>query len=381
MRILLVNGHGADLAYGGTERYVHDLRSGLETQGHEITVLSAFPTRADISRDQRVLYRTDWRHSRLRRARTHADSWLASAPHKFERLLENVRPDLMHTSNLLGIGTGIWERARRLGVPVVHTLHDYGLLCPRTSLLRRDGTPCQPRPLLCGLRTRRLGRWAPSVAAVIGVSGHVLRRHDAFFAPSTARHVIHAPLAPFVGPGGMPGRGPGPALKTLGFLGTLSVEKGVPALFEAAAELRASGITIRIAGDGPLRSELRAHPELEYVGPLLGPALAEFLMSCDAGIVPSVWEEPGLTFVALEWLAAGRPVISSGRGGLAELEALGGAQRCSPTAAGVARAATDLADPSRFAALAAQVPRVEGHRDVDRWLDEHLQIYANAAGR
>ncbi len=375
MRILLVNGHGADLAYGGAERYVHDLRVGLENRGHQVTVLSAFPTVSDSSPERRVLHRVDWRESRVRRYRNHAESWLASAPASFERLLREAAPDLVHTSNLLGIGTGLWERARRLDLPVVHTLHDYGLLCPRTSLLRRDGTPCRPSPLLCGLRTQRLARWSPGVRAAIGVSAHVLQRHEDFFAADTNRHVIHPPLAPF--------GNPTPdttvrALSTLGFLGALRLEKGVPALLKAVPELRSQGIRVRIAGDGPLRETVAAAEGVDYLGPLLGDDLRAFLRSCDAGIVPSVWEEPGLTFVALEWLAAGRPVIESGRGGLAELETRGGVMRAAPTPAGIIAAAAELADPTRYAALAADVPEVHGEEDVDRWLEAHLAVYTEA---
>lgn len=376
MKVLLVNGHGADLAYGGAERYVHDLRVGLERRGHAVTVLSAFPTVADSSADLRVLHDADWRENRIRRYRNHAESWLAPAPERFARLLEAVGPDLIHTSNLLGIGTGMWERARRLSLPVVHTMHDYGLLCPRTSLLRRDGTPCRPSPLLCGLRTQRLGRWAGGVRAAIGVSAHVLERHASFFGSETARRVIHPPLAPFPG---SEARLPGPALATLGFLGGLRLEKGVPALLDAAPALRARGIRVRIAGDGPLREAVAGAPAVEYLGPLLGRDLTAFLSSCDAGIVPSVWEEPGLTFAALEWLAAGRPVIESGRGGLAELEPLGGVMRAAPTAAGIISAAAELADPPRYAALSAGIPSVDGEADVRRWVDEHLDVYAEAS--
>jgi glycosyltransferase involved in cell wall biosynthesis len=378
MRILLVNGHGADLAYGGTERYVHDLRVGLEARGYAVTVLSSFPTVADSSRDRRVLHDSDWRESRSRRLLTHTEGWLAPAPDRLGRLLDEVEPDLVHTSNLLGVGTGLWEQARRRGLPVVHTLHDYGLLCPRTSLLRRDATPCRPHPLLCGLRTRRLARWVAGVDAVIGVSAQVLRRHDAFFPAETARHVILSPLAPFPS-GDRRARVPaGPALRSLGFLGTLSVEKGVDVLIQAATEFRAHGIRLLIAGDGPLRAVVQAAPAVDYLGPLLGDQLHRFILSCDAGIVPSVWEEPGVTFVALEWLAAGRPVISSGRGGLAELEPLGGVMRAAPTAAGLSAAAAELADAERYGALAATVPTVEGGEHVERWLESHLDVYADA---
>jgi glycosyltransferase involved in cell wall biosynthesis len=375
VRILLVNGHGADLAVGGAERYVHDLRDGLERQGHEVTVLSAFPTEADNSRRRRVLHPTDWREDRVRRYRNHAESWAAPAPARLDDVLSEINPELVHTSNLLGIGTGLWERARRRGLPVVHTVHDYGLLCPRTSLVRRDGSACRPHPLLCGLRTRRMARWAPGVHVAIGVSAHVLARHDGFFVPTTDRRVIHSPLAPF--PLSSPSA-PASRPIRLGFLGALRAEKGVRPLLAAAAGLRQHGLSLAVAGDGPLREEVAATAGIDYRGPLLGEPLRAFMLSCDVGLVPSLWEEPGLTFVGLEWLAAGRPVITSGRGGLAELEPLGGVVRAAPTADGIVGAAAQLADPGRFAALLATIPHIHGDTDVRRWLDEHEAAYGEA---
>ncbi|MGG7377432.1 glycosyltransferase, partial [Escherichia coli] len=53
-----------------------------------------------------------------------------------------ARPDVVHTNNLPGVTTAIWEVSRQLGIPVVHTIHDYYLLCPRVTLQRRDGRPC-----------------------------------------------------------------------------------------------------------------------------------------------------------------------------------------------------------------------------------------------
>jgi glycogen synthase len=340
-----------------------------------VTVLSAFPTSADSSPRQRVLHDVDWRASRIRRFRNHAEDWVAAAPDSLERVLRELAPDMVHTSNLPGIGSGIWERARRLHMPVVHTLHDYHLLCPRTSLTRRDGSPCRPNPLLCGLRTRRLARWGPGVDAVIGVSAYVLERHRDFFPASTVRHVIHHPLTPF-----NPefASAPGQALSTVGYLGTLSTVKGVPLVLEIAPRLAERGIRVRVAGDGPLRDAVSESAHLEYLGPLLGSARDRFVASCDAGIVPSQWEEPGLTFVGCEWLSAGRPVISSGRGALAELEALGGVRRATTTAAGVLAAVDELRDAARWAELVGRVPRVDGDADVQRWLDRHLSVYGRA---
>ena len=375
MKILLVNGHGADLSVGGAERYVHDLRVGLERAGDEVTVLSAFPTAADSSSRQRVLHAADWRTSRIRRYGNHARDWVAAAPESLERVLRELAPEIVHTNNLPGVGSGIWERARRLDLPVVHTLHDYHLLCPRTSLTRRDGSPCRPSPVLCGLRTQRLARWSPGVDVVIGVSAYVLEKHRDFFAASTARRVIHHPLTPFNSDFASP---PAPALGTLGYLGSLSGVKGVPLVLQVAPGLAERGIRIRVAGDGPLRDAVSASAHVEYLGPLLGSARDRFVASCDAGIVPSQWEEPGLTFVGCEWLSAGRPVISSGRGALAELEALGGVRQATPTAIAMVTAVAELQDPARWAELVSRVPRVDGYADVQRWIDAHRSVYEQA---
>ena len=42
-------------------------------------------------------------------------------------------PDVVHTHNLTGVSTAIWEVCRRLDLPVFHSLHDYYLLCPRNG--------------------------------------------------------------------------------------------------------------------------------------------------------------------------------------------------------------------------------------------------------
>ena len=44
-------------------------------------------------------------------------------------------PDIVHTHLIDGFSAAIWRRARRAGVPIVHTAHDYHLLCPRAFLL------------------------------------------------------------------------------------------------------------------------------------------------------------------------------------------------------------------------------------------------------
>lgn len=370
LRLLLVNANGADSTYGGAERYVAKLVDGLEARGHEVALMSAFPVRDESAARTISLHQDDWRDSELRRYRNHVGDWMAVSWRRFESILRDARPDLIHTNNLPGISTGIWERARRLEIPVVHTLHDYYLLCPRTSLTRRNGAPCQPGPLFCGLRTRRLARWAPAVTAVIGVSEHVLRRHDAFFPAQTPRIVIRPPLVPVDGRRSSPAD----ALRSLGYLGVLTRNKGVEVLLEAAPGLAESGITLRIAGDGPLRAEVQATEYVQYEGRLEGQDLSRFLKSCDAGVIPSLWEEPG-PFVLCEWLAAGRPVLATRHGGLGEAGVRGGVIHFDETAEALLGAVSSLQSPEAWQRLLESVPHVEDETDLERWITQHEDAY------
>ena len=168
--------------------------------------------------------------------------------------------------------------------------------------------------MLCGTRTRRLLRWSKAVDQVVAGSDHLLGAHSEMFA-AASRRGHPPPLAPLAGgPAPQPGR-----LATIGFIGTLAATKGVRLLLEAAVPLAALGVRVRIAGSGPLEAEVAAAP-VDYLGRVAGRAKEEFLASCDAGMVPSLWEEPrGPPYVVQEWLAAGRPVLTTRRGALAEV--------------------------------------------------------------
>jgi glycosyltransferase involved in cell wall biosynthesis len=376
MRVLLVSSHGADRTYGGTERYVHDLAEVLTARGHQVDLLSAFPVRDPSGARTVALHDADWRDDRIRRYRNHAGDWIAAPWPRVRALLQELRPDLLHTSNLPGISTGIWGQASRLGIPVIHTLHDYHLLCPRTSLIKADGSPCDPSPLLCGLRTRRLAHWAPAVRVAIGVSAHVLDRHQGFFGLQTERRVIQAPLTALTGVVAPAPAGP----LTLGYLGALTVSKGVDLLLEAAPTLAEAGLTVRIAGDGPLREAVRAASGVKYAGRLEAAEVGSFIQACDLGLITSRWEEPGLTYVLLEWLAGGRPVLSTRRGGLAEAVAVGGVASFDGSVEGLVAGVQELRQPQRWRALVAALPAGD-FDDLDRWGDDHLAAYEAALPR
>src|SRR5262249_34846220 len=176
--------------------------------------------------------------------RNHLDDLLALPTRAISEAIRRHRPGIVHTHNLAGIGTGVWEACRRAGVPVVHTVHDYYLLCPRVTLLRRDGRPCHPSPLLCGFRRSRLARWSGAVGHATGVSQHVLEAHGTIF-EGAERHVIRNPLT-WNGFGELPS--PRSPLRTIGYVGSLTEAKGITVLLETAHELSQLGVGLHVAG-------------------------------------------------------------------------------------------------------------------------------------
>lgn len=380
VRLLQVNAHGADSSQGGTEKHLELLGSDLPARGFEVSLISAFPTRtpALFSRVT-VLHRTHWQQNRVRRWRNHAGDVISRPTKALLKAVAAHEPDLVHTHNLPGISTSIWEACRRLGVPLVHSLHDYHLLCPRVTLTRPDGEPCRPHPMLCGMRQRRLARWSGAVSHVISVSRHLLDRHDGFF-PAAESHVIRNPFPRFdraeLPPPVVP-----PA--TIGYLGNLAPIKGIGPLLEARQTLNRLGYEVRIAGSGRLQGDVDAASRsegLSYAGVVDGEAKVDFLAGCDLGIIPSTWEEPGgPTHALVEWLGAGRPVLVSSRGGLAEVaELLPGVIPIEPSAAGIVEAAERLRAPEAAREANGRAATEPPADDVDRWVTEHEAVFRAA---
>jgi glycosyltransferase involved in cell wall biosynthesis len=61
----------------------------------------------------------------------------------FGAFLDRFRPDAVHFHHTTCLSTTCVHEAKRRGIPVVYTLHDFWLLCPRGQLVRRDLSLCE----------------------------------------------------------------------------------------------------------------------------------------------------------------------------------------------------------------------------------------------
>lgn len=61
---------------------------------------------------------------------------------KFAELLDEIRPDIVHIQHLIFLSIGLIKTINDRGIPIIFTLHDYWLMCPRWHLLKKDFKPC-----------------------------------------------------------------------------------------------------------------------------------------------------------------------------------------------------------------------------------------------
>lgn len=336
MHVLVVNNVYPPIMAGGAELMVAWLSEGLVKCGHQVTVVSTcgpdmqpypvenrngvtvirfFPRNIywSFARDGQKRYRRVIWHLR--------DAWNVDAARTFRSIVKATRPDIVHTHLIDGFSAAIWREAERAGIPIVHTAHDYHLLCPRAFMLTRDWRICRQPDLTCRLyRSWHLGT-AQYVGLFVSPSQFLLDQHrSAGFRPRRTAVVRNG--SPWAGnTSGVRTKDATPPRFLL--LTRLTQEKGVRVVLRAVAALpRSPEFELVIAGRGPLESEVRevaaVDPRIRFVGYVSGSEKAALLASAHCLIIPSLWYENAPVAV-VEAAAYGLAVIGSRIGGLPEL--------------------------------------------------------------
>ncbi|MET8760315.1 glycosyltransferase family 4 protein [Lentzea sp. NPDC004782] len=107
-------------------------------------------------------------------------------------------------------------------------------------------------------------------------------------------------------------------VRRLLFAGLLVERKGLPTLLAALPGVLPADATLTVAGDGPLRAEcerLATGLPVEFLG--FREDVPELLRKHDALVLPSTMEQQPL--VVAEAMAAGKPVVATDTGGVADM--------------------------------------------------------------
>jgi glycosyltransferase involved in cell wall biosynthesis len=312
--------------------------------------------------------------------------------------VRDLRADVVHVHNMLPlVGPRGLAAAREAGAAVVLHLHNARLFCA-IGVASRDGGPCfrcRGRLTLPGLALNCRGSLPEAVVYAAALSLHqaeVFRTVDRFLAPS--RYAVgqlallgvpaerleaqphYLPDDAFAAPSrAEEGRYALVASR-------LSVEKGIDTAIEAAAR---SGVTLRVAGEGPAAGDLavlarRLGAPVELLGRVDRSELDGLLAGAGALLMPSRYHEFS-PYAALEAMAAGVPVVASRLGGLPELIGL---DRCiapnDPEA--LAALLRELwADPDRRRAEGEDLRRRARERHgEERYTHELLRLYERLTG-
>jgi len=329
LKLLISNTNYRSEVVGGGQLSVQVLAEGLAAAGHDVTVVSLGQTAAEerhngVRHLRLELLNEYWpfdgeERSALAKLRWHLrDADNRAMATEFEKIVDSVAPDVLHTNVMTGFSAAIWRAAARRGVPVVHTLRDYHAVCSRSSLFR-SGRPCAGTCLDCRLLTVASRRLSDRVAAVVGNSRDILETHlrlGAFTAVPLKEVVYNA----YSGPRNPPATTLRPGPLRLGFLGRLAAHKGIELLLEAVAKMPAHDVELVVAGDGnpSYRQALESRfegPRVRFLG-FVPPT--ELFAQIDVLVVPSLWPEP-LPRTVFEAYANGLPVIGSDRGGTPEI--------------------------------------------------------------
>jgi glycosyltransferase involved in cell wall biosynthesis len=257
---------------------------------------------------------------------------------RLKKRIKEFKPDLIHVHNFFPLASpSIFFVAKKYGVPIVVTLHNYRLICPSATLFydhsiyeRSINSLFPVDAILKGVyRNSRIetaamvmttrfhnliGTWKYKVDKFIVLTEFARTK----FANSILRT---APDALIVKPNFVIDKGPGEMYRENFFLyiGRLSVEKGVETLLQS---LTIHKYNLVIIGEGFLRDKVEnfagSNGNLSYLGRQDKDVVMRHLKKCKALILPSNWYE-GFPMTILEAFSAGTPVIASCLGAMMEV--------------------------------------------------------------
>lgn len=355
--------HGYPPRYNaGSEIYTQTISRELARQGCQVSVFcrEEDPYRPDF----KVTQETDLLESSIKvyianHARSRDRYRHDKMDQAFKSVLDTADPDVVHINHLNHLSTGIIDVTHTRGIPIIFTLHDFWLACPRGQFLQMALGESQVYPECPGQNDHRCAvhcmsrmwggvdpvddesYWTRWVQLRMSEIKRIANKVDFFISPS--RHlrnrlaqelgieldrIIYEPygfdLARLTGRNrimeGVP---------VLGYIGRIDFSKGIDILLKAygsthgSTKLRIWGrpssletpSLMRIVDSLPRerRGGIEWFPEYRNEE-----IIQRVFNRVDAIVVPSIWDENS-PLVIQEALQARVPIVTSEKGGMGEL--------------------------------------------------------------
>ena len=256
--------------------------------------------------------------------------------------IHSFRPDIVHVHNFFPLlSPSIYDACQRRRIPVVQTLHNYRLICPK-AMLFRDNQLCEVcvgKPFaLQGIRSgcyrgsrsqtavvatmlalhAARGTWRNQVSAYIALTEFQKQKLIQGGLPARKIHVksnfIDIPPQSVIPP----------RENFVLFVGRLAEEKGAGLLINAYTQ-DPNLPPLKLVGDGPLRDELMQQvvaagmgDRITFLGRQAKPQVLNLMQRAQVLVFPSIWYE-GFPLTLAEAFACGLPAIVPNLGSMAEI--------------------------------------------------------------
>lgn len=316
---------------GGAERVAYRIARGLVERGHEVSVISTRPRRTSVQeseeegmkvyrfRPQNLYYTLEDRIMPFwKRLIWHVYDLLGKAnAKKVISVVDSIKPDLVITHNLKGIGVQIPTLIQGR-YPHLHLLHDVQLVIPSGLLIKGEENNWLNNGPLQKMYEQAANKALGEPDLILSPSQFLLDYHlEHGFFPNSASKVLPNPAPEF---GGF-GREKPTGSVNIVYLGSLEEHKGIKFMVES---LRSGDLDFQLtlAGKGSLDTYAgevaAADNRIKFFGAFTLEQAAELLSNADCFVVPSLCYENSPT-VIYEGLSCGVPVVAAKIGGISEL--------------------------------------------------------------
>ncbi|MBQ2423820.1 MAG: glycosyltransferase [Alistipes sp.] len=336
MKILLINNF--HYIKGGSEAVYFNMAEMLVRAGHSVVFFSCTDPRNSSYGSNDYFVEPNNSVNHLLGALRYIFN--GKARRSLERLIKAERPDIAHIHLFWGgLSSSILGVLKKHNIPVVHTAHDYRMVCPAYTFRRGDGTVCEKclggNYIHCLTHRCSKGKFAHSalmtfeaffrkwfIRPIDAIDGFVFvsqfsyEQHLKAMPALKDKHCIvaHNAIAP-------------PSQDEIStamgsyylYFGRLSHEKGLETLINAFSNL--PHLKLKIVGEGDMEQKLRAMvttDNIEFCGYQSGGNLRQTIKNCKAIVVPSEWYENN-PMTIIEAQSAGIPTIGARIGGIPEI--------------------------------------------------------------
>jgi len=340
MKILLINTRHS--LVGGVERVYFNTGALLEAMGHEVFYFSVLDENTVPNKFTRYFVPSaSLREAGLLNRITRSGQYITNkkAYVNLKKLIDEYKPDIAHIHLFCaGLSASILKALKESEIPIVHTVHDYRLVCPANMLLDSKSQICEKcintNYYQCAVKKCVDDNFFFSTMVALEA---YYRKYfvkpfdfiDHFIFVSRFSQLKHAEFNPGYAANSSHlynftdlsvEHTPGYATERYYlYFGRLSKEKGITTLLQAFSE---TGLPLKIAGTGPLyeyaQEFSKNHPNIQVLGYQSGETLNKLIEESYFIILPSeCYENNPMTI--LEGYAYGKPVIGAKIGGIPEI--------------------------------------------------------------